>query len=65
MWTFNNIPKAEIAKRYGVQLTDHRLSHVQKSRPQVFSSKRQRLAPHLRQKSASCSCPSAPHPGQA
>ena len=31
MWTFDNIPKAEIAKRYGVQLTDQWLSHVQKS----------------------------------
>ena len=31
MWTFDNIPKAEIAKRYGVQLTDQWLAHVQKS----------------------------------
>ena len=31
MWTFDNIPKAEIAKRYGVQLTDQWLSRVQKS----------------------------------
>ena len=23
MWTFDNIPRAEIAKRYGVQLSDH------------------------------------------
>ena len=31
MWTFDNIPKAEIAKRYGVQLTDQWLAHLQKS----------------------------------
>jgi len=31
----------------------------------LFTSKRQSLAPHKRQKSASWSCPSAPQPGQA
>ena len=31
MWTFDNIPKAEIAKRYGVQLSDQWLAHLQKS----------------------------------
>ena len=31
MWTFDNPAKAEIAKRYGVQLTDQWLGHVQKS----------------------------------
>jgi V8-like Glu-specific endopeptidase len=31
MWTFDNVPKAEIAKRYGVQLTDQWLAHLQKS----------------------------------
>jgi hypothetical protein len=31
MWTFDNSPKADIAKRYGVQLTDQWLGHVQKS----------------------------------
>src|SRR5262245_29248567 len=31
MWTFDNAPKAEIAKRYSVQLNDQWLSHVQKS----------------------------------
>jgi len=31
MWTFDNIPKAEIAKRYGVQLTDQWLAQVQKA----------------------------------
>ena len=31
MWTFDNLPKAEIAKHYGVQLTDQWLAHVQKS----------------------------------
>src|SRR5262245_62975148 len=31
MWTFDNLPKAEISKRYGVQLNDQWLAHVQKS----------------------------------
>ena len=31
MWTFDNIPKAEIAKRDGVQLSDQWLAHLQKS----------------------------------
>src|SRR5262245_9071131 len=31
MWTFDNLPKAEISKRYGVQLSDQWLAHVQKS----------------------------------
>src|SRR5688572_23473576 len=31
MWTFDNVPKADIAKRHGVQLTDQWLSHLQKS----------------------------------
>ena len=31
MWTFDNPPKADIAKRYGVQLSDQWLAHVQKS----------------------------------
>src|SRR5262245_55262268 len=31
MWTFDNPPKAEIAKRYGVQLSDQWFSRVQKS----------------------------------
>jgi V8-like Glu-specific endopeptidase len=31
MWTFDNIAKADIAKRYGVQLTDQWLAHLQKS----------------------------------
>jgi V8-like Glu-specific endopeptidase len=31
MWTFDNPPKAEIAKRYGVQLSDQWLARVQKS----------------------------------
>jgi len=31
MWTFDNVPKAEIAKRYGVQVTDQWLAHLQKS----------------------------------
>jgi V8-like Glu-specific endopeptidase len=31
MWTFDNLPKADIAKRYGVQLTDQWLAHVQRS----------------------------------
>src|SRR3954454_24491690 len=29
MWTFNNIPKAEIKKRYGVDVTDEWLHKVQ------------------------------------
>jgi V8-like Glu-specific endopeptidase len=31
MWTFDNVPKADIAKRHGVELTDQWLSHLQKS----------------------------------
>ena len=31
MWTFDNVPRADIAKRYGVQLTDQWLAHLQKS----------------------------------
>jgi len=31
MWTFDNVPKAEIEKRYSVQLTDQWLARVQKS----------------------------------
>jgi V8-like Glu-specific endopeptidase len=31
MWTFDNLPKGEIAKRYGVQLTDQSLARLQKS----------------------------------
>ena len=31
MWTFDNVPKADIAKRYGVQLTDQWLAQLQKS----------------------------------
>ena len=31
MWTFDNVPKAEIAKRYGVQLSDQWLARVQRS----------------------------------
>src|SRR5918911_5296156 len=29
MWTFNNVPKAEIKKRYGFDVTDEWLRHVQ------------------------------------
>lgn len=31
MWTFDNIPRGAIAKKYGVQLTDQWLEHLQKS----------------------------------
>ena len=31
MWTFDNVPKVEIAKRYGAQLTDQWLARLQKS----------------------------------
>jgi len=31
MWTFDNVPRAEIAKKYGVQLTDAWLQNVQRS----------------------------------
>jgi hypothetical protein len=31
MWTFNNVPKAEIKKRYGFDITDEWLKHVQLS----------------------------------
>jgi V8-like Glu-specific endopeptidase len=31
MWTFDNVAKTDIAKRYGVQLTDQWLAHLQKS----------------------------------
>ena len=31
MWTFDNVPRAEVAKRYGVQITDRWLDHLQKS----------------------------------
>src|SRR5688572_29855949 len=31
MWTFDNIPKAEITKRYGVEVTDQWLARLQKS----------------------------------
>jgi len=31
MWTFDNVPKADIEKRYNVQLTDQWLARVQKS----------------------------------
>ena len=29
MWTFNNVPKAEIKKRYGFDVTDEFLKHLQ------------------------------------
>ncbi|HQR40448.1 MAG TPA: S46 family peptidase [Blastocatellia bacterium] len=29
MWTFNNVPRTEIKKRYGFQVTDAWLNHVQ------------------------------------
>ena len=29
MWTFNNVPKAEIKKRYGFDITDNWLKKVQ------------------------------------
>ena len=31
MWTFDNLPKAEMAKRYGVQITDQWLDQLRKS----------------------------------
>src|SRR5678816_2060713 len=31
MWTFDNVPKAEVAKRYGVQMSDQSLTHLQES----------------------------------
>src|SRR5687768_1091802 len=31
MWTFENFPRAEVAKKYGVQITDQWLDQVQKS----------------------------------
>jgi V8-like Glu-specific endopeptidase len=31
MWTFDNFPRAEVAKKYGVQITDQWLDQVQKS----------------------------------
>src|SRR5688500_14567820 len=31
MWTFNNFPRAEVAKKYGVLITDQWLDQVQKS----------------------------------
>jgi len=31
MWTFDNVPRAEVAKRYGVQMSDQSLTHLQKS----------------------------------
>jgi hypothetical protein len=31
MWTFDGFPRAEVAKKYGVQVTDQWLQHVQRS----------------------------------
>jgi V8-like Glu-specific endopeptidase len=31
MWTFDNFPKAEVAKKYGVQVTDQMLSNLQRA----------------------------------
>jgi Peptidase S46 len=31
MWTFDNLPKAEVAKQYGVQITDQWLDHLRNS----------------------------------
>jgi hypothetical protein len=31
MWTFDGFPRAEVAKKYGVQVTDQWLQHLQRS----------------------------------
>ena len=32
MWTFNNVPRAEIKKKYGFDLTDKFLEHMRRAR---------------------------------